>query len=525
MSDVEAAEAAPMAAGALRLVFGGILLCLFLSTLDQTVVATALYGIIADIGRSSGLGQASWIITAYLLTSIAATPLYGRLSDLYGRKPVYLVSISVFMVGSILCGLAGNMPELIVLRGLQGIGAGGLQSLAFVIVGDVVAPRERARFQTLFFAVFTIGGIAGPLIGGLFVSAGTLLGAAGWRWIFFANIPFSLTALALIGVFMRLPRPGLRHKIDVLGAVLVVAGVVSLLLVSVWGGQEYAWSSPQIIGLIVCGLLLLAAFVWWERRASEPILPMHLFRDSIFTVSSVLALVMGVTSTGVLAFLALYLEGAKDASPTEAGLGLLPLMLGLLLTSFFSARLIAKTGRYRPFPIAGFAVSGIGMVLLSLLDENTSGVIRSLYLAVVGMGMGLGIQVLTVAVQNSVERKDMGVATAAGPFFRAIGGSFGTALFGAILTTTLVADLRTSLNGQRLPSGRDVSSIPPVGEVHSWPAGIRAAFTHALTHGWSLVCLVAAGFLAAGFVLSWFLKEVELGGAPAPKPSPASAKA
>lgn len=522
MSDTRVPEA-PMAPRALRLVFGGILICLFLSTLDQTIVATALYGIIGDIGQQSGgLGQASWIITAYLLASIASTPLYGKISDIYGRKPVYLFSITVFMVGSVLCGLAHDLPQLIALRGLQGIGAGGLQSLAFVIVGDVVAPRERARYQTLFFAIFTVGGVAGPLIGGIFVDAGTLLGAAGWRWIFFANIPFSVAALALIGLFMRLPKPRVNHKIDFLGAALVVGGVVSLLLVTVWGGRQYAWSSGQVIGLAAAGVVLLALFVWWERRTAEPILPPHLFRNSIFTVSSVLALIMGVTSTGVLAFLALYLEGARDSSPTAAGLGLLPLMLGLLLSSFFSARLIAKTGRYRLYPIIGFAVSGVGMLLLSLLDENTADIYRVLYLAVVGVGMGFGVSVLTVAVQNSVERKDMGVATAANPFFRAMGGSFGTALFGAILTSTLVSSLTESQHGQPLPGGKALSSIPSVTEVHSWPAGVQEAFKHALSQGWSQVCLVAAGFLAVGFVLSFFLKEVELSSAPAPKPQQAA---
>lgn len=518
MSDTQSSETT-MPAGALRLVFSGILICLFLSTLDQTIVATGLYRIIGDIGQQSGgLGEASWIITAYLLASIASTPLYGKISDIYGRKPVYLFSIAVFTLGSVLCGFAQDLPQLIALRALQGIGAGGLQSLAFVIVGDVVAPRERARYQTLFFAVFTVGGIAGPLIGGAFVDAGTILGAEGWRWIFFANIPFSAGALALIGLFMRLPKPGVKHKIDFVGAVLSVAGVVSLLLVTAWGGREYAWGSATILGLASAGVVLLAVFVWWERRTPEPILPPHLFRNSIFTVSSALALIMGVTSTGVLAFLALYLEGARDTSPTAAGLGLLPLMLGLLFSSFFSARLIARTGRYRLYPIIGFAVSGIGMLLLSQLDENTSDVLRALYLAVVGVGMGFGVQVLTVAVQNSVERKDMGVATAANPFFRAMGGSFGTALFGAILTSTLISTLTDSLHGRPLPGGEPLSSIPSVTQVHTWPTATQDAFKHALSEGWSQVCLVAAGFLAAGFILSFFLKEVELAGAPAPKP-------
>ncbi|AGL15961.1 MDR family MFS transporter [Actinoplanes sp. N902-109] len=518
-----------MSRRATMIVLSGLMLCLFLSTLDQTIVATALYQILTDIGGAEGLGQASWLVTAYLITSTATTPLYGKLSDLYGRKRVYLVAIALFMIGSALCGLAQNLPELITFRALQGVGGGGLTSLAFVVIGDLFSPRERGKFMGYIYGVFMLGTAAGPLIGGVFADHDTVLGADGWRWIFYANVPFGVAALALIIGFLRLPATRREHRIDFLGALLVAGGATTLILGAAMGGREYSWDSPVIIGLFAASLVQVAIFIWWERRAAEPVMSMKLWNNSIFSVTNALALIIGVASTGVLTFLALFLQVVNGDSPTEAGISLLPLMIGLLATSIITGRLITRTGRYKIFPIIGTAIALAGMILLASLDENTTVLARDLYLALIGIGMGLVMQVLTVAVQNSVERKDMGAATSANPFFRAMGGAVGTAVFGAILASRVSSYVTSELGTDRLPDGSGTSTVPAPSVVHGWPANVQGIFTDAFVHAMSIVCWTAAGFLTVAFVLTWLLKEVPLRtaapAAQAAKAAPAAAVA
>lgn len=373
------------------------------------------------------------------------------------------------------------------------------------------------------YGVFAAGTAAGPLIGGLFADQDTILGAPGWRWIFYANIPFGLIAIAIITIFLKLPVVRRPHKIDFLGAFLVVAGVTAIIMATALGGNEFAWSSPTIIGLGAAGVVLVVLFAVWERKASEPIQSMALWRNSIFTVTTLIAFIMGVASTGILSFVALFLQIANGDS-TEAGISLLPLMLGLLFTSIITGNLITKTGRYKIFPVIGMLISCGGLVLLSRLDEHTSVVVRDLYMAVIGIGMGLVMQVLTVAVQNSVERKDMGAASAANPFFRAMGGALGTAAFGSILAARVTHHVTDGLNGRQLPGGVSLTSLPSPTEVRAWPADIQTIFTDAFVKAMSELSLIAAGFVAAGFVLVLFLKELPLkGAAPAKAAAPAQA--
>lgn len=529
---VDVKDAPALSHRTIMVIFSGLMICLFLSTLDQTIVATILFNIVHDIGGTNGLSLASWVVTTYLLASTAVTPLYGKISDQFGRRPVYLVAVCLFVVGSVLCAFAQNMPELLVFRCIQGLGGGGLTSLAFTIMGDLLSPRERGKYQGLFYGVFTLGTAAGPLAGGL-LSPHTIFGASGWRLAFFVSVPFGLVAMLLIAVLLRLPNKRRPHNVDYVGMALSIIGVTALLLVTSWGGHEFAWTSPLIIGLAIVGVVILVAFVGWERRAPEPVIPIALFRNPIFSVSNSIALIMGVCTTGVLTFVALFLQVINNDSPTVAGLSLLPLMVGLLFVSIVTGWLITKTGRYKIFPIIGLAVAAVGLVLLSRLDEKTTVLERDLYMTVIGIGMGMVMQVLTVSVQNSVERKDLGAATAVNPFARAMGGAFGTTLFGALLANQVARSVTRSLNGQPLPDGYKPTELPTVSAVHSWPAPTQVIYSHAFADALSVMCLTAAGFVVVAFILSLFLKELPLRtstaapakAAPSAQPSSATAPA
>jgi EmrB/QacA subfamily drug resistance transporter len=484
---------------ALRTVFAALMLGMFLAALDQTIVATALPTIVGELG---GLNHLSWVVTAYLLASTVSTPIYGKLGDMYGRKPVFLAAILIFLGGSMLAGLSQSMEQLIGFRALQGVGAGGLLVGAQAIIGDIVPPRERGRYMGLIGSVFAVASVAGPLLGGFFVDN------LSWRWIFYVNLPVGAVALAIVVFRLHLRTPHTRHRVDYLGAALLTGGVGSLIIVAAWGGTELAWGSPTIVGLAAAGVVLVAAFVWRERRAQEPIIPLTLFRSRVFDVAVAMGFTVGMAMFGAIIFIPLYLQVVYGASATSSGLRMIPLMAGLLVASIASGRVISRIGRYRPFPIAGTATLTLGMFLLSRLTVDTAPWLASVYMAVVGIGLGLVMQVLVLVVQNNARPNEIGVVTSTATFFRSVGGSFGVAIFGAIFASRLADQLAQFPPAvtERLGSGVHLSpaqaaELPPV--VHQ---DFLEAFAHAL-HG---VFLWGMALAAIPFVLSWFLKEVPL---------------
>jgi EmrB/QacA subfamily drug resistance transporter len=479
------------------IVFSGLMSGMLLAALDQTIVATALPTIVGDLG---GLTHLSWVVTSYLLASTASTPLYGKISDLYGRKAIFQAAIVVFLVGSALSGLAQSMGQLIAFRAVQGLGAGGLMALAMAIIGDVVSPRERGRYQGYLGAVFAVSSVAGPLLGGFFVDH------LSWRWVFYINLPIGIAALVVTSVVLNLPFRRVQHAIDYLGAALLVAAVTCILLVTVWAGDQYAWASPPILGLAGAGVLLVAAFVVQERRTAEPVLPPRLFRDRVFVVAVAALFLVGVAMFGAIVFLPLYLQVVTGASATHSGLLLLPLMLGIVVTSIVAGRVITRTGRYKLFPVAGTAVMTVAMTLLASMDERTGRATVSLYMVVLGAGLGMVMQVMVLAVQNAADRRDLGTATSAANFFRSMGGSFGVAIFGAILASQLASWLP-----RLLPPG--AGGVDPKalqgspGQIRALPAPVRDAVVAAVANSLHVVFLSAIPLTAAAFATVLFLKE------------------
>ena len=397
---------------ALWTVFGALMLGMFLAALDQTIVSTALPTIVGDLG---GLNHFSWVVTSYLLASTVSTPLYGKLGDMMGRKPVFLAAILIFLAGSVLAGLSQTMAQLIGFRALQGIGAGGLLVGAQAIIADIVPPRQRGRYMGLIGSVFAVASVAGPLLGGFLVETFS------WRWVFYVNVPIGALAVVVVVTRLHLHTPTIRHRIDYLGAGLLAGGVSALILVTTWGGSEYAWGSATIVGLAAVGIALLVLFVWRETKAEEPILPLSLFRSSVFSIANSMGFTIGMTLFGAIIFIPLYLQLVYGASPTSSGLRLLPLMAGLLVAAILSGRWISRVGRYRMFPIAGTATLVVGMFLLSRLTVGTAPWVASVYMLVVGVGIGLVMQVLVLVVQNDVRPQDIGVATSTATFFRSVG--------------------------------------------------------------------------------------------------------
>jgi EmrB/QacA subfamily drug resistance transporter len=478
-------------------VFAALMLAVLLAALDSTIVATALPTITAELG---GLDQLSWVVTGYLLASTISTPLYGKLGDLYGRKRVFQAAIVIFLVGSALCGQAQGMGELIAFRTLQGLGGGGLIVLAQGIIGDVVSPRDRGRYQGVFGAVFGVSSVLGPLIGGFLVDN------ASWRWIFYVNIPIGIIALAVIAVALRVPDQRRHARIDVRGTILLSLAAGCFVLATSLGGATYAWGSWQIVGLGVVTVVATALLIPVEKRAAEPVLPMSLFSSRVFTVAAAIGFIVGFALFGATTYLPLFLQIVTGASPTRSGLELLPLILGLLITSIGSGQLIARWGHYRPFPIAGTAIMVVGFWLLSRMDAQTSALERSVDMFVLGLGIGLVMQVLVLAVQNDVDYRDLGVATAGATFFRSIGGCFGVAICGAVFSNRL-ADELAKLPGlsTALASGRVTGD-----QVARLPAAERAAFVGAYSDALTTVFLVCAPVAALGFLLSWLLPEKPL---------------
>src|SRR3954469_14159411 len=484
---------------ALRTVFIALMLGMFLAALDQTIVSTALPTIVGDL---SGLNHLSWVVTSYLLASTISTPLYGKLGDMLGRKPLFLAAIVIFLAGSMLAGLSQSMGELVGFRALQGVGAGGLMVGAQAIIADIVPPRERGRYVGLIGSVFAVASVAGPLLGGFLVDN------LSWRWVFYVNLPIGAVALVIVMTRLHLHTPQVRHKIDILGATLLSGAVTALIMVATWGGSEYQWRSTQIVGLGVAGLALLVCFIWWARRAGETVLPLSLFKSRVFAVSNAMGFTIGMAMFGAIVFIPLYLQLVYGASPTSSGLRLLPLMAGLLVAAIASGRIISRVGRYKVFPIAGTIVLVIGMFLLSRLGVGTAPWLASVYMLVVGVGIGLVMQVLVLVVQNDVAPRDIGVATSTATFFRSVGGSFGVAIFGTIFATRLADQLAKFPRAVTERLGSGVHLNPE--QAKHLPAGIRGDFVGAFAHALHGVFLFGVVLTVVPFVLSWVLPEKPL---------------
>ncbi|MFF9566269.1 MFS transporter [Streptomyces sp. NPDC014685] len=483
---------------------GALLLGMLLAALDQTIVSTALPTIVSDLG---GLEHLSWVVTAYLLASTAATPLWGKLGDQYGRKKLFQTAIVIFLIGSALCGVAQNMPQLIGFRALQGLGGGGLMVLSMAIVGDLVAPRERGKYQGLFGAVFGTTSVLGPLLGGFFTEH------LSWRWVFYINLPIGVVALLVIAAALHIPVHRTKHTIDYLGTFLIASVATCLVLVASLGGTTWAWGSAQIIGLTVLSVLLLLAFVGVERHAAEPVLPPKLFRIRTFSLVAVISFVVGFAMFGAMTYLPTFLQVVHGITPTMSGVHMLPMVFGLLLTSTASGQVVSRTGRWKVFPIAGTGITVIGLLLLHRLTETSGTWQMSAYFFVFGAGLGLVMQVLVLVAQNAVTYQDLGVATSGATFFRSIGASFGVAVFGTVFTNRLTDELTAALVGRSLPPGADAEGLAAdpraIGQL---PPALRPEVLHAYSTSITDVFLYAAPVVLIAFVFAWFLKEDKLRG-------------
>ncbi|TDT95437.1 EmrB/QacA subfamily drug resistance transporter [Streptomyces sp. 846.5] len=491
--------------GRVRLVFLGVMLGMFLAALDQTIVSTALPTIVGDLG---GANHLSWVVTSYLLAATATTPLWGKLGDLFGRKHVFIICIVIFLIGSALCGVSQNMLQLIAFRALQGLGGGGLMVLAMAVIADVVPPRDRGRYQGVIGAVFGVSSVVGPLLGGFLVDN------LNWRWVFYVNLPVGVVALFVIATALKAKNPDVRPKIDYLGTFLLAAASTCLVLITSLGGTTWSWNSVEVWGCAFGAALLIFAFVAVEQRVDEPVLPLRLFRNPVFTVCSGMGFVIGLCMFGALSYIPLYMQVVNGNSPTVSGLRLLPMMAGLLITSIGTGQLISRTGKYKIYPIIGTALTAISLVLLAQVDDTTSDTVMGAYMLLLGMGLGLVMQVLIIAVQNASDFSDLGTATSGVTYFRSIGGSFGASIFGTVLNNQLNHRISTAqANGT-------LSAQFPVKEVLANPTIVRKApaaqqpllepFLHIYAISLQTVYLVAAAIAVIAFLLSLFLREVPL---------------
>ena len=470
-------------------VFGGLLLVMLMATLDTQIVATALPTIVGDL---DGVGQIAWVTTAYLLPLAVTTPLYGKLGDQFGRKPVLLFAIGCFLAGSVACGAAQSMGQLIAFRAMQGIGGGGLMASGFALLGDLFEPRERARYQGYSAAVFLVSSTGGPLVGGVVTEH------IGWRWVFYLNLPLGIAAIAVIGALLVLPHPAYqagRPSIDYPGALLLGGAVTCLVLLTGWAGTRYAWSSPTIVALGAGAVVLLVSWMLVERSAAEPIIPPRLFADRTFTLTIAVAVISGFTTLGLVQYQVLFLQNAAGATPTQAGLLVLAGTLGMVAASMGAGRVISRTGRYTWAPVASMALGAVATYLLSTMTAGTSWLVIGIYLLMAGLGGGFAQQVVTLIAQNAAPGRDLGVATSTVNFARMVGSSLGLAVFGAIL-------------GARLASA---ASITPQ-RLHALPVAARHEVAQAYADALSAVFLAAVPVLLAGLLAALLLPNLPLRG-------------
>jgi EmrB/QacA subfamily drug resistance transporter len=498
------------------IILSGLMTGLLLAALDQTIVSTALKRIVEDF---NGLDHYTWVVTAYLLTSTASTPLYGKISDLFGRRRVFQFAIVTFLIGSFLAGASQNMAELIATRALQGLGAGGLMALTFVIIGDIIPPRERGRYQGYFGAVWGLSSVAGPLLGGFFSDHATIFGITGWRWIFYINLPFGIVALIITSSVLHLPKVRRDHKIDYLGALLMVTGVTSILLAIAYAGPAYGWNDPLTIIYLVAGLVLAVLFLLQERRAAEPILPLELFKNPVFSRASAIGFIIGAGMFGAIVMIPLFLQVVQGSTAMTAGLKLIPFMLGILTASITSGKRISKTGHYKKFPIIGTGLMTVGIILMRHLGIQTSFWELAAYELLIGLGLGLSMQTLVIAVQNSIDFKHMGIATSAHTFFRSLGSVVGVAIFGSILTSRLTHHLKGGFKSLAAQDPTALVGFNPatIAKVQNNTAvlktltpAVRHTVLQSFVNSFADVFLVAAPITAVGFLLAFTLKEIAL---------------
>lgn len=526
-TEVKETAAAPARRREVMVVLPGLMLAMVLAMLDNMIVGTAMPRIVGELG---GLTHLSWVVTAYVLGTTVSTPIWGKIGDLYGRKNIFLGSIVIFMIGSVLCGMAGSemlggptdgMAQLIAFRALQGLGAGGLLVNAMAIIGDLVPPRERGQYQGIMAGVMSLAMIAGPLVGGFITDH------LDWRWAFYVNLPIGFVALALLAAKLKLPKHRTEHRIDWLGAILLSVGITALVLITTWGGNDYGWGSPQILGLAALAVVTLALFIPVERRAAEPIMPLQLFRNRNFTLISLVGFLLGFAMFGAINFLPLFQQTVQGASATNSGLLLLPMMGSSMVISLFVGQAITKTGKYKVYPVLGGVIMAVAMWLLSLMDVNTPSWQTGVFIAVLGLGMGFLMQTTMLIAQNSVEQKDLGVSSSTSTFFRSIGGSFGVSLFGAVFNNQLASSLESKLGpeGEKLASSG--GQFNPAA-LHELPANVRTGFLESLATSISGVFWWAILFAVLVPLLAAFIKEIPLRGGPeqsgdAENPAPAPA--
>ena len=506
----------PLTHREILIIMSSLMTGLLLAALDQTIVSTALKKIVEDF---NGLNHYSWVVTAYLLTSTASTPLYGKISDLYGRRPVYQFSIVVFLLGSFLAGISASMEQLIAFRALQGLGAGGLMGLTFVIVGDIVAPRERGKYQGMFGAVWGLSSVAGPLLGGFFSDRAEIFGITGWRWIFYINLPFGILALVVTALVLHIPKQRREHRVDYVGAVLIVAAVVSILIALSVLGPENGWGNSRTVLVLALGVAIVIAYMLWEKRSPEPILPLSLFKNQTFALTSIIGFIIGAGMFGAIIMLPLYLQIIQGASATEAGLKLIPLMLGILSVTITSGRVITKTGKYKIFPILGTIAMSIGLLLMTFLATDTPYWQLAIFSIIVGGGLGASMQTIVIALQNAVDFKDLGIATSSNTFFRSLGGAFGTAIFGTILSHQVTANLESGFQKLATENPDQLANLDPalIGSLQdnteaiaTLPAPVQATVLESFMGAFHSVFWAAFPVVLIGFFFALFLKEKPL---------------
>ncbi|MFE6282331.1 MDR family MFS transporter [Streptomyces sp. NPDC057877] len=487
-----------------RVVLLALMIAMMLAMLDNMIIGTAMPTIVGELG---GLEHLSWVVTAYTLATAASTPIWGKLGDMYGRKGSFLTSIVIFLLGSALSGMAQDMGQLIGFRAVQGLGAGGLMVGVMAIIGDLIPPRERGKYQGMMAAVMALAMIGGPLVGG------TITDTWGWRWAFYINLPLGAVALVAISVVLQLPKKRARTRIDYLGAGLLTVGITSIVLVTTWGGTEYAWTSARIMELTAIGVVSLVGFVLWERRAVEPLLPLHIFRSRNFALMSVIGFITGFVMFGAVLFLPLYQQSVQGASATNSGLLLLPMLGAMLVTSMVAGRVTTNTGRYKIFPLAGGVLLVAGLWLLSLMDTETSRFTSGVYMAVLGLGMGCLMQITMLVAQNSVEMKDMGVASSSTTLFRTLGSSFGVAIMGALFNHRVQDVMAERAAGSEVGQVTEQSAQLDAASLARLPEAAREAYQHAVSSGTHGAFLLGAAVAVVALIAAVFVKEVPLKGA------------